>query len=134
MRIMAQEAYGMIGIVETQTADESNLLAREGSEELLNGEDVLGDLGSRVEGRASDLIGFYRFPLVKREAHCRFVVTLELARQMEIERTIKLGVHGFTDVDLGSLSGYKADEARPLLSGASAGACSLCMGSCSPSG
>ena len=107
----------MIGIVETQTADEPNLFAREGSEELLDGEDVLGDLGSWVEGRASDLIGFYRFPLVKREAHCRFVVTLELARQMEIERTIKLGVHGFTDVNLSSLSSYETDEAGPLLQG-----------------
>ena len=36
---------------------------------------------------------------------------------MEIERTIKLGVHGFADVDLSSLSSYETDEAGPLLQG-----------------
>ena len=38
-----------------------------------------------------------------------------MPRRLEIERTIKLGVHRLADVDLSSLCRYKADETSPLL-------------------
>ena len=65
---MRRMTHCVVGVVETQAADEPNVVSRERSEELLDGEHGLGDLGGRIEGRADDFMCFDGLLAVVREA------------------------------------------------------------------
>jgi hypothetical protein len=54
----------MVGVVQPKAAHDLDLLIRERREKLGHGQHLLGDLCRGVQGRAHDLVGFDRFPLV----------------------------------------------------------------------
>ena len=61
--------HSMIGIVEAQAANQPNFFARERREQLLHGQNVLGDLRGGIKRRANNLVGFHWLSLMDCQAN-----------------------------------------------------------------
>lgn len=63
--------YRVVGVIETKaTHDAAYLMASEGRKQLLDGQHVLGDLGTEVGNGTKDLVCLDGLPELEGDAHC----------------------------------------------------------------
>ena len=91
---------------------------------MLDGQDVVGDLGCRVQGRADNFVGFDGLLSVECETNC--VESYICWNSKVILLTILPPIHRLSQMHLRSLCRNKADETSPLL-GNNVLSASLCV-------